>query len=130
MADMNIQERYSEISQFSGVSEEVVRRVLKACRKSLAASLKRGERATLPGICTMLPEVKNKIELGGTVMTSYIKVKAKASNSMESELEKLSQFDKNEDKNDDSALSKLNFINTDGSEKNKGIRTAQINALL
>ena len=130
MADMSIQDRYNEISELSGFSEDVVKRVLKACRQSMAMSLKRGERTTLPGICTMTPELRNKIEVGSTTMTTYIKIKSKPSSSMSSELEKLGNFDKNKSNatNDSSDESiKLTF-SEDG--KDSGIRLTQINALL
>ena len=65
MTGMNIQDRYDDIASKSGLSEEIVRRVLKASRESLAFSLKKGERATLPGICTFTPEIKNSINIGG-----------------------------------------------------------------
>ena len=130
MADMNIQDRYNEISEISGLSEEVIRRVLKACRQSLAKSLKRGDRATLPGICTMLPEIKNKVEIGGTTVTSYIKIKVKPSNAMASELEKISKFEKNISDEDNDSTLKLKFVDSSSSDAESGIRIKQINALL
>lgn len=132
MADMSIQERYDDISNLSGLSEEVVRRVLKACKTSLAKSLRQGSRATLPGICTMVPEVRNKLAVGGTSMTSYIKIKAKPSNAMDSELQNLNNFEsKNSDENS-SESGKLNFIDNDKDKaiSNSGIRLKQINSLM
>lgn len=143
MIGMNIQDRYVDIANRSGLSEEVVRRVLKASRESLALSIKQGERATLPGICIILPEIKNRINIGGTSMTSYIKLKAKPSAAMESEVEKLSSFSKATDESEnteivdenteDNALAKLNFKNPDEIKfdpRTYGVRTSQISALL
>lgn len=127
---MNIQDRYNEISKISGLSEDVIRSVLKACRQSLAKSLKHGDRATLPGICTMLPEIKNKVEIGGTTVTSYIKIKVKPSNAMASELEKISKFEKNISDEDNDSTLKLNFVDSSSSDDESGIRIKQINALL
>lgn len=138
MTGMNIQERYDDISKISGLSEEIIRRVFKATRQSLAKSLKQGERATLPGICTLTPELKNRIDIGGESMTTYIKLKASASSAMETELGKISNFDiTSEDdriSSEEKGLQRLRL--TEDYEiaryqPNKSqIRTTQINALL
>lgn len=133
MADMNIQARYNEICALSGLSEDVVRRVLKASRQSLAQSLKRGERATLPGICTMIPEIKNRLAVGGTSMTSYIKVKAKASNALASELDKANNMQNSDTEEDNNGIGKLNFVGTENGievPRPSSIRTTQISSLL
>lgn len=142
MTGMNIQDRYDDIASKSGLSEEIVRRVLKASRESLAFSLKKGERATLPGICTFTPEIKNRINIGGESMTSYIKLKSSPSSAMESELSRVDKFESIEDieavqKEEDNRLSMLNFQDSkisfgDNSSNQRayGIRTTQINALL
>lgn len=49
---MSVMERIADISERSGMSDTVVRRVLKASRESLIESLKKGEKSTLPGIAT------------------------------------------------------------------------------
>ena len=134
MEGMNITSRYADIAERSGLSEEVVRRVLKASRESLAVSIKSGERATLPGLCIMIPEIKRRINVGGT-MSSSIKIKAKPSASMESEVEKLESFNK-KDKEvslDDESLQNINFKTPEElglTRKVDGIRTSQISALL
>lgn len=138
MTGMNIQERYDDISKISGLSEEIIRRVFKATRQSLAKSLKQGERATLPGICTLTPELKNRIDIGGESMTTYIKLKASASSAMETELGKVSNFDATSE--DDKVSSEENGLQrlrlTEKYEipryqpNRSQIRTTQINALL
>lgn len=137
MTDITIQERYDDIAKRSGLSEDIVRRVLKASRESLAVSLKKGQRATLPGICTMVPEVRNKVELGADTMISYIKVKANPSAAMESELSKLGKFNSSDEEafemeRQKQALSRLRFTKPDEKsfESNYGVRTNQISALL
>lgn len=130
MLDMSIQERYNDICAISGLSEDIVRRVLSASRKSLTASLKKGRRATLPGICTMVPETRNKLNVGGDTVTRYIKIKSKPSNAMESELAKLSSFETSENK--DTEGGKLNIVDSVDlfGQSKSGIRTTQISALL
>lgn len=139
MTGMNIQDRYDDISELSGLSEEIIRRVFKATRQSLAKSLLRGERATLPGICTLTPELKNKIDIGGESMTTYIKLKASASSAMETELSKVKEFEKEDNsiESDDQGIQKLRLTQehkeyeTNRFNPNRGnIRTTQISALL
>lgn len=146
MSGMSIQDRYNDIASISGLSEEIIRRVYKATQHSVAQSLKKGERATIPGICTFTPELRDKINYkatdAGSVLTKYIKVKASASPALNTELEKINSFDSTEDEkekleNEAKGMSKLNFISNPelhefhryGSSSN-GIRTTQINALL
>ena len=134
---MNTQERYEEISRMSGLSEDIIRRVFKASRQSLAKSLKEGERATLPGLCTIYPELKTKVEIGGTI-SKYIKLKANASSALATELESLNRFETESHRNDriqqeEEGYSRLNLINpelNDYSSRIPGIRTSQISALL
>lgn len=140
MKGIGIQERYDDIAKRSGLSEEIIRRVFKASRESLADSLKCGNRATLPGICTITPEVKTKLSIGGGSLISYIKLKSTPSASLQTEVEKLTGFKETEineiniDQDYDMmGLERLTFANPD--EKTigdtlKGVRTAQINALL
>ena len=45
MTGMTTQERINDICNISGLSEEIVRRVMDAERKSVAKSLRKGERA-------------------------------------------------------------------------------------
>lgn len=133
MADMSMQDRYNDIVKLSGLSEEIVRRVLKASRQSLAASLKRGDRATLPGICTMIPEERSKFDITNGEVMSFIKIKTKTSNAMASEIEKLSSFENSENVSDNKAPIELNLENAElggKGSKNSGIRTTQISALL
>jgi hypothetical protein len=124
---MNIQNRYEDISRLSGLSEDIIRRVLKASRQSLAESLKHGERATLPGICTLTPEVKYKCNIVTNEQTSFIKIKAKASNSMTSELDGVSTFitDSSDESNNETIG--LNFANNNDGEAEK---IFPVNALL
>lgn len=133
MADMSMQDRYNDIVRLSGLSEEVVRRVLKASRQSLAASLKKGDRATLPGLCTMIPEERTKFDITNNKEVSFIKIKTKTSNALASEVERISSFENSDDKSDDKAAIKLNLDNAElggKGSRNSGIRTTQINALL
>lgn len=129
MTGMNIQDRYDDICKTSGLSEEVVRRVLKAARQSLVKSIKNGERATLPGIVTITPSFKNKIDIGGNSMTQSVKLKAKPSASLETDLNNITEFVQDVCE-DNTALSRLNIKNPELVTAPEGIITNQIDALL
>lgn len=133
MTGIGIQDRYNDISSRSGLSEEIIRRVFKAARESMAESIKKGERATLPGICTMIPETRNKINIGGTSMTSYIKIKCTPSSAMETEVEKIAEFKTISMEESTEYDDLLNFVKPEEKSfnpKTYGVRTSQINALL
>ncbi|MEE1072227.1 MAG: hypothetical protein U0L26_07545 [Cellulosilyticum sp.] len=153
MTGMNIQERYDDISRISGLSEDIIRRVYKATRQSLAQSLKRGERATLPGICTFTPEISSRInraKSNGEYITKedsayisrFIKIKVGVSSALESELEKIANFEdedilKARDMEEEAGLQKLMVKDTNADFQSfrqygsgNGIRTTQISALL
>ena len=139
MIRMNIQQRYEDISRISGLSEDIIRRVFKATRQSLASSLKHGKRATIPGICTITPEIKNRINIGGDSMSTYIKLKASASSAMESELCGIDNFDSNGDEtseidSEEQVMKRLNFTGNHElpsfRPSKDQIRTTQISALL
>lgn len=83
MKGISIQERYDDIVKRSGFSEDVVRQVLKVTRQSLVDSLKKGERATLPGICTITAENRYKMDENEQPKVKYIKLKASPSSSLE-----------------------------------------------
>lgn len=124
MRAMNIQDRYNEIAELSGVSEQVVRGVLKAAQQSLSKSLRQGKNATLPGVCTIYPEVRSKIDPGGKSSTQYIKLKAKASSALETEFNNIQSFEKEEEQQDIREILRFGYSNKDE------VRTNQITALL
>lgn len=82
MTGMTTQERINDICKISGLSEEIVRRVMDAERKSVAKSLKRGERANLIGRAVIRPEVRRRLLVGGSFET-YIKLSVSAAASLE-----------------------------------------------
>lgn len=118
---MTVQERLNEISQLSGLSVEMVRRVLNAEAESLAESVKKGERATLIGRCTMVPYISTKIDHNGKVVKT-IKLSSKVSDSFKNRVSGLSEFQK-EDTEEEDLMEKFR-------KDNPGIRTVQINGLL
>lgn len=142
MTGMGIQERYDDIAAISGLSEEIIRRVYKATRQSIVKSLKNGERATIPGICTFTPELKDKINYKtqdeNDILKRYIKVKASASPALGTELEKLNSFNNTDDeqerlKKEEMGMNRLNLINHELPRYNpnsNGVLTTQISALL
>lgn len=76
---MTVTERIEDISAKSGMSTEVVRRVLSASRDSLISTLKKGEKSTLPGIATY--SIKNKSD--GVSVGVRSKVSLKILNALE-----------------------------------------------
>jgi len=92
---MTVNERLEDISKISGFSVEIVRKVLNAEKESIAKSLKKGERATLIGRCTIEPFIRQKIKPGEGII-SYIKLRASVSNVLSSEFEKIDKFETNE----------------------------------
>lgn len=114
MNGLTTQERLDDICKISGLSEDIVRRVFDAERQSIAKSLRKGERATLIGRCVIRPEIRSKIEIGGS-QTTYIKLYSTVAASMEALLKDLSGFEI-EDKTNN--------------EEIPGILTKQISALV
>ena len=96
MNGMTNQERYSDISRISGLSEDIVRRVIAAERESVLNSLKRGERAALIGRCLIRPEIKSKLVIGGS-LKNYIDIKSEVTSSLKSSLEEMGSFEVIED---------------------------------
>lgn len=93
---MTVQERIDDIAENSGYSKDVVRAVLSASMTSLVKSLRIGERATLPGICTFNPSISGKLTVGdkGTAaISSLISIKVGASKSLITKLEDLDCFE-------------------------------------
>lgn len=123
MAEMSMQERYDDIRNISGLSEDVIRRVLKATKQSCAKSLRTGHRATIPGICTITPEQRSRITIGCKTQ-NYIKLKVKPSSALESELDGLTEFESDSIEEETSGIELLNI------RGNSEIRTKQISALL
>jgi hypothetical protein len=95
MRRMTVKERLEDISRRTGLSEDIIRRVLLAERDSIVDSLKRGERSTLIGRCVLIPELRNKLGVGGK-MGKTIRVIASVLDSLEAELRDLEGFENGE----------------------------------
>lgn len=95
MVGMTTQERITDICNLSGLSEEIVRRVMNAEKESIAKSLRRGERANLIGRAVIRPELRKKLVIGGE-MEPYIKLNVTVAASLESMLSDLSSFEATE----------------------------------
>lgn len=98
MTGMTTQERLEDICRISGLSEDIVRRVIDAERKSVVKSLKKGERANLIGRAVIRPEIRRRLLIGGT-FENYIKLSITAAASLENlvdtiEVEEQSQNEK------------------------------------
>ena len=91
---MTVKERLEDISKRCGMSEDIVRRVLDAEKKSIIDSLKRGERATLIGRCVIIPELRSRLGVGCT-MEKKIKLSATVTSSLASEFKDLGNFETN-----------------------------------
>lgn len=131
MRAMNIQERYEEIAKLSGCSEQTVRRVMKAVQQSLVQSLKTGKNATLPGVCTLYPEIRTRLDAKERVHKQYIKIKAKASSALETEFSKTSSFTSSTDVDLESVLhiGRLELHNPDSEDDTYEIKNIVENAI-
>jgi bacterial DNA-binding protein len=131
MAEMTMQQRYSDIANKSGLSEDVVKRVLKASRDSLVDTLEEGYKATLPGIVTFEPKIRERYKQEGE-KGHYIKVGAKASASLGTDLAKRGGFNRGGNETErveaeqEVANKLLNFVG----KKEDGIITRQISSLV
>lgn len=118
MRDMTLNERYSDIAKRCGMSENVVRSVLHAQAESICDSVKKGSNVTLPGICTITPEIRKSITAGnnGIIEVGKIKLKIKPVTSLMDKLKGIEKFD----------------VTTEESEEEDlhGVRLKQITALL
>ncbi len=92
MLGMTTQERIDDICTISGLSEDIVRRVMTAEKESVAKSLKKGERANLIGRVVIRPELKKRLVVGGE-FENYIKLNASVAASLESMLDGMEEFD-------------------------------------
>lgn len=93
---MTVNERIIDIQKRTGLSENIIRSVLKAETDSVIESLKKGERATLIGRCTFTPVKKSRLEIGGTLNTC-LRVSVKASTKIENILKETEDFEVDED---------------------------------
>lgn len=93
---MTVNERLEDISRISGFSVEIVRKVLNAEQESILKSLKKGERATLIGRCTLEPVIRQKIVPGREGPVNYIKVRAAVSSIIKDNLENMEGFEREE----------------------------------
>lgn len=114
MNGMTTKDRLDDICEISGLSEDIVRRVFDAERKSIVKSLRKGERANLIGRCVIRPEIRSKLEVGGSVK-HYIKLHSSVAASMESFLSDLTDFEIDDNNADNTS---------------EGILTTQIQSLV
>lgn len=93
MTGMTTQERIEDICKLSGMSEDIVRRVMDAERRSVAKSLRKGERANLIGRVVIRPEIRRRLVVGGE-FENYIKLSATVAASLESLTADIQEFEK------------------------------------
>jgi hypothetical protein len=115
MEKMTLQKRYEDIAERSGLSENVVKRVLSAQADSVIASLKRGETATVPQLVVIKPSISRCFKRGTLIETDYIKVKPAALESLKQKMEKEAGFTEEEE---------------DEYTEDENIRVAQIGSLM
>lgn len=89
---MTISERMQDISEKSGLSVAVCRRVLDALSESTLESLVRGENVRIPNIVTLSPYISARMSNGG-VFRDTAQVKITCSNTVLNTLEKIDSFD-------------------------------------
>lgn len=114
MDGMTTQERYNDISERTGLSVDIIKRVLIAERESIVDTLKKGERSALIGRCVIRPELKSKLVIGGE-LRNYIDLKAEVASSLKSSLEEMGDFE---------------ISNEEMDNKQEGIRLRQIPSLI
>ncbi len=95
MNGMTVQERIDDIVQKSGLSEEIVRRVLIAEKQSVVDSIKRGERATLIGRCVIVPELRSRLSVGNTFKKT-LKLNVSIANSLMADLKEVEEFERSD----------------------------------
>lgn len=78
----------------SGLSESIVRAVIKGVIEASQETLKHGKTATIPGLCTMTPDIRMKLEVvnGVSKPVNYIKVNTKPTSSFEKGLTGIGGF--------------------------------------
>ena len=81
MQGATTQQRINDICRRTGLTENVVRRVIDAECESVAESLSKGERVNIIGRCTIYPEISSVIE--NSKLKYFIRLKAKATKSLE-----------------------------------------------
>lgn len=96
---MTLNERYRDVSERTGLSEEIIRRVLSGFADSGKDSLRHGEAVTVPGLSTLTPELREKtvIENGVMLTRQYIKVKIKPTHSLATEMDMCDRFEEREE---------------------------------
>lgn len=88
---MTVEERLTDIQRRTGISEDIIRCVLKGETDSIVDSLKRGEKATLIGRCSFEPRIARCTREDGTEGTCA-RVSITASSRVTTPLYELSDF--------------------------------------
>lgn len=101
MAKMTLQHRYEDIARRCGLSENVVKRVLSAQADSVIDSLKEGESATVPLLCTLKPQMRKGMFVNeGMTERNYIKIKATPLDSLRNRMEQVEKYSDTEDEDE------------------------------
>lgn len=103
MDGMDIREAIEDISKRCGLSEDIIRRVQAAETEYVIENLKRGKRVNISGRGTYRAEVKNKLQVGGSIGT-YIKPTFAISSKITSALEECNRFITKEDEEENEKL--------------------------
>lgn len=112
---LSVQERIADIVKRSNLSEQIVRQVFKAGADSVAESLRKGESAMLPGICSMRPIFKRKVTKFGDTK-SVLDARCDPLSSLSTRLEDIESLNDN--------------VDTLESDFEVGIRIVQLEALV
>lgn len=92
---MTVKDRVADISKRTGLSEDIVRRVLNEECNSITESLLKGERSTLLGRCTFIPSICNTLDVDPKtkepIAVKSIAIKVQPSKSMLARLQKFSE---------------------------------------
>lgn len=103
MKEMTTQERYNDICRRSGLSEQIVRSVIKAETESAVESIKKGYSITFPGRCVAYPSISlnNVVKNGRLVTEKSIRVKMKPTNSFLANFDGITEFEEVNEEEDD-----------------------------
>lgn len=92
---MKLGDRYKDIADRKGISEETVREVINGLHDSIVDSLIRGEVATIPRICNITPNISVDIATGECV--NYIDTRIKVASSLKKELKQYTEYIEDEE---------------------------------
>lgn len=103
MARMDTKSSIEDICKRCGLSEEIVRRVQKAETEHIIYCLEHGMKANLPGRGTYVPNMRQKLMVGG-VMEGYVKPRFLISSIITDAMQSVNEYKRSEGEEEDERL--------------------------